>query len=514
MRAPNEPANALRHPLFWLSLVVLVVNDHLLKGAGVLPALVTGKLSDLSGLIVAPLLSAALFRARSRRARAAAFALVAVPFGAINVSPAAAALAEDATAALGVPWTVWCDPTDLVALAALPVAWWIAARGGAAAPARRAVVERAALVLGALACMATSKVDPPPEATFFYQTSAFAVNRTEETLDVRVRWFDADVDCEAVAADPARALSPRLFGEGVTVTLAPNEVMPLARDAALTAVGAAPGPWADRTVGCEAALVQSDGLPATVVFWRDFGPRDVVTPLPADGDMWGGVALLPDGDGLRAEGQALTVAPAVDLAEPSECLDAAPVTFEWSAAGLPSFGSYRLDAVDVGPDGCTALALADVIDDAPYLAFVCAPDWAVPFTPGDTVHVRTSAVTLRIAREHPDASFGDELVLASFSGGVSLDAVSGTLVPSTSCAGDRSACDAYVRQASLEIDGAPGALAPGHSREIGTDGFGRRVTVALGRTEEVFVAHEGCEAARATLGRRGSALVLYEEVIE
>src|SRR5690606_12557634 len=42
-----DPARPLRHPRFWAALALLVVNDHALKGAGVLPGALTGKLSDV-----------------------------------------------------------------------------------------------------------------------------------------------------------------------------------------------------------------------------------------------------------------------------------------------------------------------------------------------------------------------------------------------------------------------------------------------------------------------------------
>src|SRR4051812_25303572 len=80
--------------LWWSGLVVLVVNDHLLKGAGVLPGWVTGKLSDFAGLIVAPLLVVVLVRARTARARAAALAVVAAPFCAIKIWVQAAHVVE------------------------------------------------------------------------------------------------------------------------------------------------------------------------------------------------------------------------------------------------------------------------------------------------------------------------------------------------------------------------------------------------------------------------------------
>ena len=36
--------SALQHPLWWGALALLLVNDHLLKGAGLLPSFLTGKL--------------------------------------------------------------------------------------------------------------------------------------------------------------------------------------------------------------------------------------------------------------------------------------------------------------------------------------------------------------------------------------------------------------------------------------------------------------------------------------
>jgi len=53
--SPAVPGGGLLHPVALLSVVVLVVNDHWLKGGGLLPAVVTGKLSDLAGMAFFPL---------------------------------------------------------------------------------------------------------------------------------------------------------------------------------------------------------------------------------------------------------------------------------------------------------------------------------------------------------------------------------------------------------------------------------------------------------------------------
>src|SRR5260221_9017272 len=77
---------ALAHP-FWLgSLTVLLLNDHVFKGSGLLPGWLTGKLSDFSGLVVASALLSAILGCRKRWTIAACHAAVAGPFVAIKTS--------------------------------------------------------------------------------------------------------------------------------------------------------------------------------------------------------------------------------------------------------------------------------------------------------------------------------------------------------------------------------------------------------------------------------------------
>jgi hypothetical protein len=71
---------------FWAALFVLTLNDHALKGSGLLPGVITGKLSDFAGLIVAPVLLCAAFSARSDRARRMLLGLVALGFAVIKLS--------------------------------------------------------------------------------------------------------------------------------------------------------------------------------------------------------------------------------------------------------------------------------------------------------------------------------------------------------------------------------------------------------------------------------------------
>ncbi|MFW5920795.1 MAG: hypothetical protein ACOCUS_03055, partial [Polyangiales bacterium] len=110
---PRPELTALLHPAWWGALALLVLNDHLLKGSGLLPAAVTGKLSDFAGPVVATVLVIAVLGCRTAAARGLCFVAVAAPFAAINVSPAAATAVEEITALAGVPWRIWSDPTDL-----------------------------------------------------------------------------------------------------------------------------------------------------------------------------------------------------------------------------------------------------------------------------------------------------------------------------------------------------------------------------------------------------------------
>ncbi len=59
-RSGEWPGEEFLHPLPMAAMVVLGINDHLLKGSGLLPGMVTGILSDFAGLIFFPLFLTAL----------------------------------------------------------------------------------------------------------------------------------------------------------------------------------------------------------------------------------------------------------------------------------------------------------------------------------------------------------------------------------------------------------------------------------------------------------------------
>ncbi|MCC6526117.1 MAG: hypothetical protein IT373_25950 [Polyangiaceae bacterium] len=163
--APLAPARALAHPLWLGGLALLVLNDHVLKGSGALPGLVTGKLSDAAGMLVAPALAALVVRARGRHAVALCHLAVLVVFAAIKVSRPAADAVEALAGVLGLRWRIWVDPSDLlVAVPALAASlrWLVPAmeRPLALRRSARRLGELAGTTVGLLACMGTSQVPP------------------------------------------------------------------------------------------------------------------------------------------------------------------------------------------------------------------------------------------------------------------------------------------------------------------------------------------------------------------
>ena len=152
-REPTEPVagEGLLHPVALAAVAVLVVNDHILKSAW--PSAITGKLSDVAGLMFFPLFLQALWEVGLRlggkrvrhswRVLAVAAVLTAVVFSALQLSPQAAEAYRvglggmqwpfvagfellrggDLPPALRVHLTQ--DVTDLIALPALAIPLWL-----------------------------------------------------------------------------------------------------------------------------------------------------------------------------------------------------------------------------------------------------------------------------------------------------------------------------------------------------------------------------------------------------
>ncbi len=134
-----------------------MLNDHVLKGAGLLPSWLTGKLSDVPGLIVAPVLLCVLVDARRTVGRVICFFAVMSVFVGQNLSKQVANLLIDVVRVFGLRWTIVTDPSDLWALASLLLAWWLVNEDGVRLRPARPKIERALMFAGACACLATSE---------------------------------------------------------------------------------------------------------------------------------------------------------------------------------------------------------------------------------------------------------------------------------------------------------------------------------------------------------------------
>jgi hypothetical protein len=157
---PRGVVPVLTHPVWLVSLGVLALNDHVLKGSGLLPGAVTGKLSDVAGMFVAPVLLAALFRVRTARGLFYAHLAVGAGFGALEMSLTLTSWLDAAYQLAGRRWVSTKDATDLLALALLPLAYAWATRAASARTAtQRPVLSRDVALAGAglLACVATQR---------------------------------------------------------------------------------------------------------------------------------------------------------------------------------------------------------------------------------------------------------------------------------------------------------------------------------------------------------------------
>lgn len=136
MKQIASRTDGLVHPISLAAIAILVINDHWLKQA--YPGWITGKLSDVAGLVFFPLLIWALVHRGfviGLVATGVAFAAIKLWQPATDVGGWAFGIARwplDALASWSLPElhpaSVVRDPTDLLALPALAVSWWVHSR--------------------------------------------------------------------------------------------------------------------------------------------------------------------------------------------------------------------------------------------------------------------------------------------------------------------------------------------------------------------------------------------------
>lgn len=493
----TDPRGALLHPAFLAAVVLLVVNDHVLKGSGLLPAAVTGKLSDVAGLVVAPVAVGALTGVRGELGRRVLVGVVGVAFAITELSQSSADALAHLLASLGVVRArLVADPTDLWALAVLPLPY--ALLGAGRAPASR-VAPRVSLGVALLACVA-SPSPPPPSWNAF----AYLVNRTGAAVDVRVAWTAASPDCAALAsALPAgitlsRVVDPAIFGDAITFHLDPGATVPIDETNARAAVGTTRfgGDAGGRDAGargmraCELVLLRTEGAPDRVVLVSTSSSFRVGTHVDDPPTPARAVQLRQDaGIASWSVGADLPSADTTAENAPSTChSDRAPMAFSGLAGRTGTLG-----AVDVGADGCLDARL-DTPSGASHLFLCGIPASMLPFTVGDTIgvasadagHLRVATLGSAVARtltiEGPVAPSG-------IGGGVAI-----TTTTPESCNGERLGCGAFVVPLGFTISGARPGEDPS-SLVVRDDATGH-TELLVGATEEVLLAAPGCSAGR------------------
>lgn len=527
-----EPTRALLHPLWIASLMVLVLNDHVLKGASILPEAVTGKLSDFAGLIVAPVLLAAILRVRGTRGWVASHVAVGLVFSAIQLSAGAAALWSGAMALVGTPWVITRDATDLIALPALLLSAW-ALRGAMLRPrssSSRRSAELVAAGTGLLCCAATSPRTGEPFVPTLW-TDVYVHNTGADPIVVRIRALadSVDLDCDAVAADPGRLISEPLFGTSQSFLLEADQNFGL-RINSEWEEWEDTGEVSDRS--CYAVLLDVDNLPTAVAFWTigDVPNHQVPGLGEEEGDPRGRIELIMPDDPDRLgsyETVGDDVIHLVPSAVPPVAGQCAPQSdagrLEWSDWN-DSASEWELLALERGADGCFALELGvrsgeQITQQTRW--YLCAPLAELSLEPGRMLGL----VTLG------SASAGDGGFMLRTVDGlpdqpvVELQAYRGTVfpqfhglqvaaVPEFECdyaVGPK--CGTVTRATSVTVGGGgfgTFGLDPGQRQTVSGDS-GAQLTVALAHAEDRAALDPECAEGPDALGLDLEVVALHVE---
>ena len=240
---PRLPRTTAPRLLWWASLLLLGLNDHLLKGLGTLPTWLTGKLSDFAGLVVAPVLLVVLTRARTQRAQLGCLSATATVFAALQLSPELAAALESVA-----PIRIWPDPTDLVALLVLPLSYWVVRHLPTDGfPLGRAALHRTGVVVASLTCLATSFAEED------IGRAPFVENRSHLPIEISHRRYLGAVDC----AGPelvATTVTSEDFAPIRVVNVEPTETRGLNDETTFQA--------------CGAFWIEAKSLPAQILVWN------------------------------------------------------------------------------------------------------------------------------------------------------------------------------------------------------------------------------------------------------
>lgn len=228
-----RPLDALRHPLWWMSLAMLLCNDFWWKQASWMPNVLSGKISDFSGMLVFPLFLALLLGLSSRRSWFAVHALTAVLFAAIKLVPVMSYAVVSLFAKLGLSWQIWHDPTDLLALPMLALSFYLFPRLKPVfnAPKRAQAMRILAVSVAAFASLATGTVPAPRTLTThdgsLMQSDLNLISASDKPISIQIERLNAQVEVDCKKPVTADLFTDDQFKSQGTWTQMPGEASSL-----------------------------------------------------------------------------------------------------------------------------------------------------------------------------------------------------------------------------------------------------------------------------------------------
>lgn len=495
---------AFTHPGYWAALALLLLNDHVLKGAGFpfAPAWLTGKLSDFAGLLVAPPLVALVMAVCSPRRGAirppfAAPLLVGMGFAAMKLEPSAAQAVEAALGVLGFPSRIWVDPTDLVALAVLPIASMLCRPAVLEASRLRVPVRVPVIAIAAFACIATAGSDDEGGSA---SEIPELVNETGETLIVHIASTNGAGGCPIYREDRVGVLTPDAFALRREVVLKKGERASLSGDLSV-----------EPNKECGAAWVTLPDGRQQLVYWADL---DAIESFVSDSDakrVARRVTLRGQTNRFRFEiGEDLRGFELSGDPIETNCRGRVPEhTVEATALALAP-GFYTVDAIAADDDGCLVIDWAtqasDPVTDTQRL---CIPEWAFPFEVHETLSVieelrDNGARRLRITRFDEENRLNQQLTIWNDTDEI-WDGHAKKLL-AEDCVGAITQCGAYSRPVQVELPGDDGVIVAGDEADLRDGNDEVRLLVGDGR--EIGWSSAACSDREARSGIRINLLEL------
>ncbi len=519
-----RPEHALLTPTWLAALVLLVANDHWLKGAGLLPGVLTGKLSDFAGMLVAPILLATLLRVDTRRGLLVCHLAVVTVFSGIQLSPQFADLWSTLMGLFGYPWVITCDPTDLIALPFAWLSWRVLTP--AMDPERPALVglRRSAVatvsVFGLWATVATSRDYDDGEhetAITLGETGGWDGSDTDEewenvwgdvyihnpndfdiSVTIRPLAFPTALDCQAIAQDPSRLLPDGAFGP------AEHWLLPPTTNVAI-----------EMAFECGAAKVGGEGIPEQIVFSTDFafdswsfntfpGSHESLDEL----QPWGAAIVMDETGSSWAGGENWRHTPKTDTVPlPEHCMpEPTERRIDWS--NLPNHPIVQVQSKTAGLDGCYEFELLPWTEAGYEWAFtwyLCAPESSVRLEPGS--HYRLTSTTspvhsVEATLVDPELfmpvvdEMGQPVFVARWVRGLadtaSIQDIEAEAVIETTCPWEvTEGCSMVERKLGVSIDAGAIEAVPGVTT-VFIDSLGRH-EFTLGRARELALINGTCD---------------------